>query len=94
MSLAADFVFDNQSFGGSLFPHENAEGLEKWNPAKPELLREWKTPMLICHSDRDYRCTIDTAFAAFTTCQALDVPSRLLNYPDEVSALFSFPQAY
>lgn len=40
--------------------------------------------MLIIHSDRDYRCSIDGALAAFNVLQMMGVPSKFLNFPDEV----------
>ena len=85
MTLAGDIIPDEHEFGGYPFPWINAKGLEKYNPARPDRLKEWKTPMLIIHSDKDYRCDISGALAAFHTCQALGIESRFLNYPDEVS---------
>ena len=87
MMIASDVVFDKVSFGGYPFPWENSKGLEKWNPARPDLLKEWKTPMLIIHSDKDYRCDFSGGLAAFQTLQAKEVESRFLNFPDEVSCL-------
>ena len=43
--------------------------------------------MLIIHSDRDYRCPIEDGLAAFNVLQVKGVPSKFLNFPDEVSFL-------
>jgi dipeptidyl aminopeptidase/acylaminoacyl peptidase len=61
----------------------NFEGLERYNPARPELLRNWKTPMIVIHSDKDYRVPITNGIAAFHTLKALGTPARFLNFPDE-----------
>jgi dipeptidyl aminopeptidase/acylaminoacyl peptidase len=59
--------------------------LEAFNPAKPELLRNWKNapPTIIVHSNKDYRCPITEGLAAFNTLQAHGVPSRFLTFSDE-----------
>ncbi|KAK6948629.1 hypothetical protein Daesc_010399 [Daldinia eschscholtzii] len=70
-------------FSGSEILWENYEMLQRFNPARPDLLPNWKTPMLIVHGDKDYRTPVTGAIAAFRTLQNLGTPSRLLLYPDE-----------
>ncbi|KAH8647304.1 prolyl oligopeptidase [Xylariales sp. PMI_506] len=70
-------------FGGEPFAWSNSEGLERYNPARPELLKNWKTPMLVIHSDKDYRVPINHGLAAFHTLKALGTPARFLSFPDE-----------
>lgn len=43
----------------------------------------WRTPMLIIHSDLDFRCPISEGMAAFTTLQRKGIRSKLLMFPDE-----------
>ncbi|KAI0013052.1 prolyl oligopeptidase [Xylariaceae sp. FL0662B] len=62
--LQSDFVGDEDEFGGPPLIWRNPEGLERYNPARPDLLQNWKTPMLVIHSDRDYRCPITDGLAA------------------------------
>ncbi|KAI1079110.1 prolyl oligopeptidase [Whalleya microplaca] len=81
--LQSDFVGDEDEFGGPPLLWKNPEGLERFNPARPDLLKNWKTPMLVVHSDRDYRCPITDGLAAYHTLQALGTPSRFLTFPDE-----------
>lgn len=87
MLLAGDVLDYDTEFGGKPFPWDNFEGLEKWNPARPDRLKEWKTPMMIIHNDKDYRCEFGGGLAAFHTLQALGIECRFLNFPDEVSCL-------
>ncbi|KAF7519151.1 hypothetical protein G7054_g13179 [Neopestalotiopsis clavispora] len=70
-------------WGSSPFMWSNSEGLERYNPARPDLLKNWKTPMLVVHSDRDYRVPVTQGLAAFHTLKALGIPARFLNFPDE-----------
>ena len=83
--LTSDETGGIKDFGGPGFPWSNAETLEKWNPARPELLRTWKNapPTLVIHSDKDFRCPVTDGLAMVRTLQGLGVPSRLLNFPDE-----------
>lgn len=82
--LQTDYIGgDEQEFGGPPLLWKNFEGLERYNPARPDLLPHWKTPMLVVHSDRDYRCPITDGLAAFHTLQLLGTPSKFLTFPDE-----------
>jgi acetyl esterase/lipase len=59
--------------------------MEKWNPARPDLLKNWKhgPPTLFIHSDKDYRCPITDGLAAFKALRCQGVQARFLNFPDE-----------
>ena len=41
------------------------------------------TPTLVIHSQRDYRLDVSEGFQLFTALQRLNVPSRMLYFPDE-----------
>ncbi|KAH0443844.1 oligopeptidase family protein [Colletotrichum camelliae] len=83
--LQSDATGGGPEFGGAPFLWSNGEEMEKWNPARPELLRNWKhaPPTLIIHSEKDYRCPITEGLAAFNTLQAQGVKSRFLTFSDE-----------
>ncbi|KAI1409172.1 alpha/beta-hydrolase [Hypoxylon sp. FL1857] len=69
-------------FGGSPLTWENPDGFERYNPARADLLPNWKTPMLLIHGGKDYRCQLTEALAAFHTLKLLETPARLLIFPD------------
>lgn len=73
----------SDEFGGQPFIWTNSSGLERYNPARPELLRNRKTPMLVIHSDKDYRVLITNGLEAFHTLKALGTPTRFLSFSDE-----------
>lgn len=73
----------HEDFKGAPYIWNNLRELEKWSPARPDLLKKWKTPMLIAHSDLDFRVPVTEGIAAFNTCQALGIESRFVNFPDE-----------
>ncbi|MCG6988772.1 MAG: S9 family peptidase [Gemmatimonadetes bacterium] len=72
--------FPLHEFGGN--PYGSARDLyEKWSPLN--FVKNWKTPMLIVHSQHDYRLDLSQGLQAFTALQQMGVPSRFLYFPDE-----------
>ena len=65
--------------GGALW--KNKAGWDKYDAAQHT--QNWCTPMLIIHSDNDFRSPITEGLAAFAVCQQLGIESRFLNFPDE-----------
>ncbi|RAH77838.1 alpha/beta-hydrolase [Aspergillus japonicus CBS 114.51] len=79
-----------RSFGSPFFtdapsadqdPPSAKELWRKWNPV--EYLTNWSTPMLIIHSDKDFRCPSTAGWAAYAACRLKGIETRLLNFPDE-----------
>ncbi|SFS07835.1 Dipeptidyl aminopeptidase/acylaminoacyl peptidase [Granulicella pectinivorans] len=61
-------------------------------PAEDDPFRKWspmlqiqnaKTPTLVIHSQKDYRLDVSEGFQLFTALQRLNVPSKMLYFPDE-----------
>jgi dipeptidyl aminopeptidase/acylaminoacyl peptidase len=71
--------FTEWDLGGPYY--ENVEGIERWNPVHH--VTKWKTPMLVVHSEKDFRVPLTQGLAAFTALQRREIPSRLLVFPDE-----------
>ena len=61
----------------------NRDNYRIWDPSAPEHILQWDTPMLVVHSDHDYRLPVSEGVALFNVLQERGVPSRLLNFPDE-----------
>jgi dipeptidyl aminopeptidase/acylaminoacyl peptidase len=53
----------------------------KWSPLLA--IRSAKTPTLVIHSQRDYRLDVSEGFQLFTALQRMNVPSKMLYFPDE-----------
>ncbi|KAI1106637.1 prolyl oligopeptidase [Jackrogersella minutella] len=88
-SLQSDIPLPDD-FGGSSLLWKNAEGLERYNPARADLLSNWKTPMLIVHGHKNYRYPIGNALGAFHTLQALNTTSRLIVFQHEGHGTYNF----
>jgi len=71
--------FVNWEFGGT--PYANRALYEKWSPLN--FVRNWKTPILIVHSQLDYRVDLSEGYQAFTAAKQLGVPAKFLSFPDE-----------
>jgi dipeptidyl aminopeptidase/acylaminoacyl peptidase len=71
--------FNNWEFKGT--PYDNRAGYEKWSPH--QYAKNFKTPTLVIHGQRDYRLDVSEGFQLFTTLQMEGVPSKMLYFPDE-----------
>jgi len=72
--------FDEWEHGGHPY-YEAPEEFEKWNPVNH--VQDWKTPMLVITSEKDFRIPYTQGLAAFTALQRKGVPGELLVFPDE-----------
>jgi dipeptidyl aminopeptidase/acylaminoacyl peptidase len=93
--VAHDGVFNPLSMAGSTeelwFPHHEFGGtplspaaranMEKWSPAN--FVSRWSTPLLVVHSENDFRVDVSEGFQAFTAARLRNVPSKFLYFPDE-----------
>ncbi len=71
--------FNNWEFKGT--PYDNRELYQKWSPH--QYAKNFKTPMLVVHGQKDYRLDVSEGFQLFTTLQMQGVPSKMLYFPDE-----------
>ena len=71
--------FNDWEFKGS--PYDNRAMYEKWSPH--QYAKNFKTPTLVIHGQRDYRLDVSEGFQLFTTLQMEGVPSKMLYFPDE-----------
>ncbi len=70
--------FEEWEHGGT--PWESAL-YEKWNPANS--VDKFKVPMLVVHSENDYRVPVTQGMMLFTALQRRGVKSKMLYFPDE-----------
>ena len=71
--------FNEWEFQGT--PWSNRALYRRWSPALAA--PNFKTPTLVIHGQLDYRLDVSEGFQLFTTLQRLNVPSRMLYFPDE-----------
>jgi len=71
--------FNEWEFKGT--PYTNREVYRKWSPHLSAT--SFKTPTLVIHGQKDYRLDVSEGFQLFTTLQRLNIPSKMLYFPDE-----------
>ena len=71
--------FEEVEQGGT--PWQQPQNYERFNPMTH--VGDWKVPMLIIHSAKDYRIPLSQGLGAFTALQRRGVPSQFLTFPDE-----------
>jgi len=71
--------FNDWEFKGT--PYDNRAMYQKWSPH--QYAKNFKTPTLVVHGQRDYRLDVSEGFQLFTTLQMQGVPSKMLYFPDE-----------
>jgi dipeptidyl aminopeptidase/acylaminoacyl peptidase len=71
--------FDEWEHGGP--PWENEDKFDQFSPHM--YADKWKTPMLIIHSELDYRISVDEGMQAFNVLQRKGIASKWLYFPDE-----------
>jgi len=76
-----ELFFFNHEWGGVPWDPKVKETIKKFNPV--EFVPKWSTPELIVHGSKDYRLAETDGIAAFHALQQLNVPSRLVIFPNE-----------
>ncbi|MFW6170460.1 MAG: S9 family peptidase [Planctomycetota bacterium] len=74
--------FPNWDLGGPYW--ESSQIQDRYDRFSPHrFVKNWKTPLLVVHGQKDYRVPVTQAMEAFTAAQVNGVPSRFLYYPHE-----------
>lgn len=66
---------------GGKTPYQDPQRYERFNPIK--YVAKWNTPMLVIHSEKDFRIPLEQGLGAFTALQRKGIASELLVFPDE-----------
>ena len=77
-----EVFFTNWEMGGPYWKSpEVQKDYDKFSPHR--FVKNWKTPLLVIHNEKDFRVPIGQGMEAFTAAQVLNVPSRFLYFPEE-----------
>ncbi|HQR40773.1 MAG TPA: S9 family peptidase, partial [Blastocatellia bacterium] len=77
--VTEELWFNNWEFGGTQYT--KPELYEKFSPSN--FATNFKTPTLVVVGELDYRVPVGEGLQLFTALQTMNVPSKLLYYPDE-----------
>jgi dipeptidyl aminopeptidase/acylaminoacyl peptidase len=70
-------------FGGTYW--QKIDNYNKWSPHR--FVKNWETPLLVIHGQKDYRVDLSEGLQAFTAAQLQGIPSKLVYFPDEGHAV-------
>lgn len=77
-----ELFFVNWDLGGPYWKSEELrDKYELFSPNR--FIKNWKTPLLVIHGEKDFRVPINQGLEAFTVAQIEDVPSKFLYFPNE-----------
>ncbi len=62
-------------------PYDDPEAFDRYSPHR--FVKNWKTPALVIHGEKDYRVPISEGLTLFEALQLHGVESELLVFPDE-----------
>jgi dipeptidyl aminopeptidase/acylaminoacyl peptidase len=78
-----EFWFPNFDYGGPFWDKSNPVAQKTYANSPHLFIDKWDTPILICHSEKDYRVVATQGMQAFSAAQLRGIPSQLLYFPDE-----------
>lgn len=76
--------FVNWDLGGSFWDKSNAVAQRSYATASPHrFIQNWDTPILVVHSELDYRIAVTQGMQAFNAAVLKGIPAEFLYFPDE-----------
>ena len=84
-----EMFFEEWETGGAPWDKENKIAQNSYAHSPHLLVKNWDTPIMIVHGERDYRVPYSQGMAAYNTAQMLGVESRLLIFPTETHWVLS-----
>ena len=81
MGYATEELWFSQWENGGGMPWQDPAAYERFNPVNH--VAAWTKPMLVVHSERDFRIPLEQGLGAFTAMQRKGVPSRFMTFTDE-----------
>ena len=76
-----EIFFTEREMGGAYWEEPQPKSYSAFSPHK--FLKNWDTPILVIHGDKDFRVPVNEGIQAFTAAQIKQIPSRFLWFPDE-----------
>ncbi len=76
-----ELFFANHDMGGTPWDEPKPASYTQFSPHL--FVKQWDTPILVIHNEKDFRVPIGEGLQAFQAAQLLGVPSRFLYLPDE-----------
>lgn len=78
-----EMFFEEWETGGAPWDADNAVAQSSFARSPHLLVKQWDTPIMVVHGQKDFRVPYSQGMAAFNTARMLGVESRLLIFPAE-----------
>ena len=78
-----EMFFEEWEAGGAPWDRENTVAQNSFAHSPHLLVKNWDTPIMVVHGERDFRVPYSQGMAAFNTARMLGLESRLLIFPTE-----------
>lgn len=75
--------FENWDKGGAFWDKDNKVAQEAYAHSPHNYVDKWDTPILVIHSEKDYRVVFTQGMTAFNAAVLKDIPAEFLYFPDE-----------
>jgi len=75
--------FENWDKGGPFWEKDNEIANEAYAHSPHKYVQNWDTPILVIHSELDYRIAASQGMSAFNAAILKDIPAEYLYFPDE-----------
>jgi len=75
-----EVFFTDWDLGG---PYWNPQKINSYKASPHLFVKNWDTPLLVVHGERDFRIPYTQGMNAFSAAQLNNIPSRFLYFPDE-----------
>jgi len=75
--------FENWDIGGPFWDKNNKIAQESYEYSPHKFVDKWDTPILVVHSELDYRVVFTQGMTAFNAARLRDLPAEFLYFPDE-----------
>ena len=75
--------FTNWDLGGAYWEQNNYIAQRSYANSPHKFVHKWNTPILVIHSELDYRIVASQGMSAFNAAVLRDIPAEYLYFPDE-----------
>jgi dipeptidyl aminopeptidase/acylaminoacyl peptidase len=75
--------FTNWDLGGAYWDQYNYIAQRSYANSPHKFVHKWNTPILVIHSELDYRIVASQGMSAFNAAVLRDIPAEYLYFPDE-----------
>ncbi|MDP2235503.1 MAG: S9 family peptidase [Bacteroidales bacterium] len=75
--------FANWDLGGPFWDKNNKAAQWSYENSPHKFVQNWDTPLLVIHSELDYRIVASQGMSAFNAAILRDIPAEYLYFPDE-----------